>query len=435
MAGSDAAFEALFRAYGVARTTTVDEWWATVALLAGPRRPARGGVGAVMCSGGARALLLDDGSDLGVRFADVSGGTRARLAELLTPGMPAENPVDVWDGQPDLARHATDCLQAVVDDDDTALAIAFTDFGAYDPAGFPDSFAAACRTVADATTKPIAAATYTSRQFHPDVMLALAERGIPLLDGMRNAVAAAGHALAVRDFQARRGDGPAVEPVQVQELRARLGEPAPIGEAEVLAVLASLGIPVPPATVADDAHAAVAGALRIGFPVVLKTAEAGHKSDVGGVVLGLASEQAVRAAHAELSARIGPRVTVAAQVPAGVEVAAGVVRDPQFGPVLMVAAGGELVEVLDDRRFLLAPASPSEVARALRELRLARLLDGVRGRPACDLAALASTISRISAIAVAAGEDLAELDVNPIIASPRGCVAVDALIVRAGGAG
>jgi hypothetical protein len=112
-----------------------------------------------------------------------------------------------------------------------------------------------------------------------------------------------------------------------------------------------------------------------------------------------------------------------------------VVRDPQFGPVLMVAAGGELVEVLDDRRFLLAPAPAAEVARALRELRIARLLAGARGRPPCDVEALARTISRISAIAVAAGEGLAELDVNPIIASPDGCHAVDALIVRAGGAG
>ena len=93
-----------------------------------------------------------------------------------------------------------------------------------------------------------------------------------------------------------------------------------------------------------------------------------------------------------------------------------------------------LVEVLDDRRFLLAPAPPGEVGRALAELRIARLLAGARGRLACDVAALARTISTVSAIAVAAGDALAELDVNPIIASPAGCVAVDALIIRAGGA-
>ena len=190
MAGSDAAFEALFRAHGVARAATVDEWWAAIALLAAPRRPAaRGGLAAVMCSGGARALMLDDGADLDVPFAGVSDTTRDRLSELLTPGTPLENPIDVWDGQADLTDHATQCLRAIVADDDTALAIAFTDLGVYDPAGFPESFATACRTVAAETDKLVAAATYTSRQFQPDVMLALAEAGIPVLDGMRNAVA------------------------------------------------------------------------------------------------------------------------------------------------------------------------------------------------------------------------------------------------------
>ncbi len=434
MAGSDAAFEALFRTHGVARAQSVDEWWATIALLAGPRRPAaRGGLGAVMCSGGARALLLDDGADLGVPFADVSDATRVQLAGLLTPGTPAENPVDVWDGQADLAEHATQCLRAVVADDDTALAIAFTDLGAYDPAGFPDSFAAACRTVAAETDKPVVAATYTSRQFHPAVMLALAEAGIPVLDGMRNAVAATGHAFAIRDFHARRCAAEPPEAVDAVELRERLADAAPLGEEESLALLGRLGVPVPATFAAGDADAAVEAAAALGFPVVLKTAAAAHKSDVGGVVLGVGSAQAVRTAYAELAARLGPAVLVAAQAPAGVEVAVGVVRDPQFGPVLMVAAGGVLVELLGDRRFLFAPATAADVTRALSELRLARLLGGVRGGAPCDIAALASTISRISAIAAAAGDELTELDVNPIIAHPAGCIAVDALIVRAGG--
>ena len=421
MAGSDAAFEALFRAHGVARAATVDEWWAAIALLAAPRRAAaRGGLAGVMCSGGARALMLDDGADLGVPFAAVSDTTRDRLAELLTPGTPLENPIDVWDGQADLTDHATQCLRAIVADDDTALAIAFTDLGVYDPAGFPDSFATACRTVAAETDKLVAAATYTSRQFQPDVMLALAEAGIPVLDGMRNAVAAAGHAFAVRDFHARRGGDAAPAAVDVAELCARLADPAPLGEAESLALLGRLGVPVPATVVVHDADAAAKAAAGMGFPVVLKTASAAHKSDVGGVRLGLGSERAVSEAYAELAGRLGPAVTVAAQAPAGVEVAVGIVRDPQFGPILMVAGGGVLVEVLDDRRFLLAPASAADVTRALAELRVARLLAGVRGAPACDIAELAGTISRISAIAAAVGDELAELDVNPIIAHPTG---------------
>ena len=436
MAGSDAAFEALFRAYGVARTTTVDEWWATLALLAAPRRPARGGLGAVMCSGGARAILLDDGDDLGVPFADVSDATRARLAELLTPGTPAENPVDVWDGQADLATHATACLRAVVEDDDTAIAIAFTDLGAYDPAGFPGSFAAACRTVAGETAKPVAAATYTSRQFHPAVMHELAAAGIPVLDGMRNAVAAVGHALAVRDFQARRGRDAAVEP-------GRSGRALPVGS------------PIPRRSARPRrSRCSRPTASRCRRQRSWRTPMRPPRRRRGSAFRSSSRRRWQRTSRTSAascsawrrsgpcaartrssSARLGPSATIAAQVPTGVEIAVGVVRDPQFGPILMVAAGGELVEVLDDRRFLLAPAAPGDVRRALAELRVARLLDGARGRPACDVDGLARTISMISAIATAAGDVLAELDVNPIIVSPVGCVAVDALIVRAGGAG
>ncbi len=433
MAGSDAAFEAMFRRHGVIRVRTVDALWATIALLAGPRRPARGGLGAILCSGGARAVLLDDGADLGVRFADVSDDTRSRLAALVTPGTPAENPLDVWDGQADLADHATQCLRAIVEDSDTALAVAFTDFGVYDSAGFPESFAAACLAVAAETDKPVLAATYASRQFHPDVMTALAAGGVPVLDGMRNAVAAVGAAFAVRD-RLEGVPSDAAEPVDAAVLRARLASSQPVEETEALAILGELGVPVPEMAVAGDVDAAVAAAVRIGFPVVLKTASGRHKTDVGGVRTGLATAADVRTAYDDLAARLGPAVTVAEQVGAGVEIAVGIVRDPQVGPLLMLAAGGVLVEVLDDRRFLLAPAAAAEVEDALRELRVGRLLEGVRGAAPCDVGALARTISRISAIAAAAGAVLEEMDVNPIIARPDGCTAVDALIVSGGGA-
>jgi acyl-CoA synthetase (NDP forming) len=432
LTGGDAMFEALFRAHDVARARTVDEWWATIALLAGPRRFGAGGLGAVMCSGGARALLLDDGADLGVPFADLGAAATARLRELLEPGLPVENPVDVWDGEADLAAHATACLQTVVDDPDTAVGIAFTDFGVFDAAGFPEAFAAACTNVAASTAKPVIAATYTSRQSHRGVVETLTAAGIPVLDGMRNAVAAVGHAITIRDARSR-GRSTPPPAVDATTLRERLRRPAPLTEAESLTLLGALGLPVPTLATVTGAEAAVAAAGRIGYPVVLKTAGAPHKSDVGGVRLGLTSADDVRAAYGALASALGPAVTVATQVPAGVEVAVGVVHDPAFGPVLMVGAGGTLVEVLDDRRFLLAPVGPDEVRRAIGELRLARLLDGTRGATACDVAALADAISRISAIASALGAELAELDINPIICHADGCTAVDALVVGTGG--
>ena len=220
----------------------------------------------------------------------------------------------MWDGQADLADHATQCLRAIVDDPDTALAVAFTDFGVYDPAGFPESFAAACLAVAAETDKPVVAATYTSRQFHPAVMAALAEAGVPVLDGMRNAVAAVGRRSTMRDRLGRRADrrpgrGGRRRPARASRARGRSGR------RRRSAILGELGVPVPAtAVVADDVDAAVAAAGG-SVPRGDEDGAAAHKSDVGGVRVGLASAEAESAtAYREMAARLGPTVIVAEQV-------------------------------------------------------------------------------------------------------------------------
>jgi hypothetical protein len=165
--------------------------------------------------------------------------------------------------------------------------------------------------------------------------------------------------------------------------------------------------------------------------VALKTAAPGvqHKSDVGGVVLGLAAPDAVRAAYLDIAERLGPEVVVAAMAPAGVELALGVVRDPQFGPLVLVAAGGSLVEVLHDRRLALPPLDGPRARTLVDGLRVRPLLDGVRGAPSADIDALTLAISRLSVLAADLGDQLEALDVNPVIVSAQGCVAVDALVI------
>jgi len=153
--------------------------------------------------------------------------------------------------------------------------------------------------------------------------------------------------------------------------RARLAERGrPLEEAEALAMLADWGVPVVAAEVATDLGAAVAAAERIGWPVALKTAAPGvaHKSEAGGVRLGLDGPDRLAAAYADLAARLGPRVLVAAMAGPGVELALGVVADPQFGPLVMVAAGGVLVEVLADRRFALPPVDHRQARSMLDRL-------------------------------------------------------------------
>ena len=148
--------------------------------------------------------------------------------------------------------------------------------------------------------------------------------------------------------------------------------------------------------------------------------------------LGLRDAEAVRAAWADLAARIGPRVLVAAMVPGGVEIALGMVRDPQFGPVVMVAAGGTLIEFLRDRVAGLAPFGPATAARMLGRLAIAPLFAGRRGGAAVDCEALAMVVARFSVLAAEISGHVDGIDVNPLICG-RSITAVDALIVPGGG--
>ena len=134
----------------------------------------------------------------------------------------------------------------------------------------------------------------------------------------------------------------------------------------------------------------------------------------------------------DLAERLGPRVLVVAMVPGGVEMAAGIVVDSQFGPLVMIAAGGVLIEILNDRRFLLPPAGRASARRALDLLACRPLLDGVRGMPACDTEALCETIAKLSVIAETFGHCISEFDINPLIVSADGCMAIDVLVLPRG---
>jgi hypothetical protein len=164
---------------------------------------------------------------------------------------------------------------------------------------------------------------------------------------------------------------------------------------------------------------------------VLKTNDPGlrHKSDAGGVVTGLADPAALTAAYDRLAARLGPRVLVSATAAPGVELSLGLARDPALGPLIVVAAGGVLVELLADRAVALPPVGQAGAHRLLTRLRAARLLDGVRGAPPADRDAIAGAIAALSALARELGDHLDALDINPLICAPDGAIAVDALAI------
>jgi hypothetical protein len=178
----------------------------------------------------------------------------------------------------------------------------------------------------------------------------------------------------------------------------------------------------------DEAEAA---AHRTGYPVALKTGDPKiqHKTEADGVRLNIRDVMQLRSAYDDLSGRLGPAVTVAAMAPPGVEVALGVVNDATFGPLVVVAGGGVLVEVLKDRKLALPPLDEAAAMRLIDGLVIRPILDGVRGAEPADVGTLAYAISRLSVLAVELGDRIEALDVNPVIVSPTGCVAVDALIL------
>jgi len=192
-------------------------------------------------------------------------------------------------------------------------------------------------------------------------------------------------------------------------------------------------VPVAGARAAGSVAEAVGAAFDLGWPVALKTAVPGirHKSDVGGVALGLGDEAAVRAAFEQMASALGPQVLIAPMAPSGVEVALGVVGDPTFGPLVMVAAGGVLVELFADRVFALPPVDDTLGLAMIDRLRSRPVLEGLRGTQPADVASLATAISRLSVLAQDLGDLIDALDVNPMIVSSGGCVAVDALVVPA----
>ena len=431
LAGEDGAYEALFDAYGVARVESLDEMADTLALFAAGRRAGPGALASVHDSGGERALMVDAAASVGVPLAQISDETSKRMETLLDPGLPPVNPLDFWGTGRDSHRIITGCVRALLEDEEVAALAFSVDLTSED---YPEmGYIAMARETFPETGKPFAMLSNLSSGIDRNDAKLLDGDGIPVLEGTLTGLAAFKHLFAYRDFRAREpitGASPTSNEVRERWLR-RLSSGEPFDELDGLALLADYGVPVVESVRAATLEDAIAAAERIGFPVAVKTAAPGvqHKSDVGGVRLGIDDSPSLEDAYADLEHRLGPQVTVAPMAPPGVEIALGIVRDPQFGPLVLVGAGGVLVEVLKDRRLALPPLDEARARSMIDRLEVRPLLDGVRGRPPADVDAVARAIVAISWLAHDLSEHLGALDANPMICGPGGCVAVDALVI------
>ena len=431
--GDDAAFDAIFEHYGVGRARTLEELAAGLLLLSHAGGAGPGGLAVIHDSGFERELLIDLASDHGTTLACISAETRERLAALLDPGLEPVNPLDAWGTGRDYERVFTECLCTLMEDPDTACAFISHSLRA----GFwvSEAWARVAEESVQRTSKPIAVVSNFPWVQDGGVIERMSDSGIPVIGGMGNGLDAARHLFAWRDFLAREAPSPpdGLEASRLDAWRTRLETGEVLDEMESLALLADYGLDVARSRVAECHHEIEALVRNIDAPVALKTAMPGahHKSDSGGVALGVAPDRLVEAYDA-LAARLGPRVLVADMAPPGVEMALGVVRDPHFGSLVVVAAGGVLIEVLADRRLAVPPFDRARAERLIAELRCRPLLDAHRGRSAANVDALAEALARLSVLAHELGPWIAELDVNPIIVGPERAVAVDALVVPVG---
>jgi acyl-CoA synthetase (NDP forming) len=407
----------------------------TLTLMSSGRRAGPGAFASVHDSGGERAMIIDLAARGGVEFADISAATRDRLAAVLEPGLPAVNPLDAWGTGNASEEIYAECIRALLADDAVAALAFSVDLTTEDDPS--TGYIEIAKAVWPETGKPMAMLSNLASAVDRGDVRRLAEAGVPVLEGTVTGLAAFRHLFEYRDVRSRPPLVAAEAVARVDpEVRDRWadrleGGGAPLSESEGLALLAAYGVPVAESREAASVDDAMAAANALGWPVAVKTAapRVTHKSDAGGVRLGLGDEEGLRAAYADLSDQLGPEVLVQAMAPPGVEMHVGLVHDEQFGPLVLVAAGGVLVELLGDRRLALPPVDEARARSLIDRLRTRPLLDGVRGAPAADVGALARVVVAFSALASDLGDRLAAVDANPVVCGPDGCLAVDALVV------
>lgn len=471
LAAADGGWEALARAYGVHRVGDLAELTDTLELFAigrpaglprppaqpsqaaggapeparpapvdapgppSPPGPAPGtGIATVHDSGLERAHAADLAEQLGVPFAEISEVTRGRLAGLLDPGLEPGNPLDVWGTGADTQGLFASALAALADDPSVAAVALSVDL--VRELDGDDSYPHAVMDAARRTDKPLAVLSNLPSAIDQEAAARLRRERIPVLEGLRTGLLALGHLLDHAGARPRYSPAGSA-PDQISRRRAAgLLAAGAAGGAPLLELLREYGVAAARAVPADSADGALAAAEAIGFPVVLKTDEPAiqHKSDAGGVVLGVPGPAGLASAYADLAVRLGPRVLVCETIPAGIEMTLGIARDPELGPLIVVGAGGVLVEVLADRAVALPPVAERTAAELIGELRIGRLLTGLRGAPPADLGSIVRAITGLSALAGDLGDEIEALDVNPLICGPAGAVAVDVLVIRRGSA-
>ena len=437
LAASNAAVDALLAQAGVLRAGSVEELF-DMAMAFGVETRPRSRRTAVLTNAGGPGILAADALEAnGLDVVELRPETVAALAPIFPEEASIRNPVDmIASAQPTNYRQALEILLADPGVD-CAVAVFVPPFGVSQTA-VADAIVSAVRTRGGKTVVAVLMGRVGLSEGRTDLHAV----GVPAFVFPESAARALAALCRYQEWLAR----PANEPVAYTVdracaesviARARAAGRTHLEQSEALELCAAYGIPVAGARVAHSADEAARAAAAVGFPVVMKVVSPDiiHKSDVGGVVLGIDDEAGARAAYEAMTRDVAARVPNAAirgalvqhMVTGGIETIVGVSRDRVFGPLVMFGLGGIYVEALRDVVFRVAPVGALDAHDMVDGIRGAPILAGMRGRPVVDRAALADVLGRVSQLATDFAE-IEELDLNPLLAFETGVVAVDARV-------
>jgi acetate---CoA ligase (ADP-forming) len=428
IASDDAVFNAVCQKYGILRCPSLDDLTETCLALLQGRLPNGGRIAMVCYSGGAKGLMLDYASDEAAEMASLTAETRARLPAMIDPGLAPENPLDVGPSVGVQAPKFAEICKVICADPTVDLItvqglmpIAASD--PYNPAPLRDVFAS--------TDKPVLAfgrisqnSTEISRKYQ-------SETGVPFIQGLPETVRAL-QSLVRYAETLRRG---------IDAMSDPCGSAENLEGAAFSRLLSAYGLTLPKSAQAATVDDAVVQGIRIGFPVALKivSPQASHKTEVGGVSLGLRDGAAVRAAADAMMRQLrahAPQAQIdgflVQEMVDGAEIILGVREDPQFGPFMLVGLGGVMAEAMRDVAIRLLPIDEDTARQMIQSLRGAALLGPFRGRPARDIEALTQAITGLSRMFLDHRPWLSDLEINPLMTLGRGegVRAVDIRVLR-----
>ncbi|NOV16408.1 CoA-binding protein [Ensifer adhaerens] len=428
LAGNDRVSSALLARLGIGRVDTLPALLETLKLLhvAGPLESSE--ISSMSCSGGEASLMADAGVRYRVNFRALKEEQRRPLKESLGEMVTIANPLDyhtfVWGNR----EKQTTAFSAMMKGG-YALNLIVLDFPRQDRCDAAD-WVTTCDAVIDAANATSARAGIVAslgENMPEQTALSLMAAGVIPFFGIDEALAAVEIAAGIGAAWAR--------PAPPKLLNGGVsggGNAITLSEHEAKTELAASGLKVPPGTTASTPQEAATAAESLGFPVVLKGLGVAHKTEAGAVKLNLASSAEVLSA-AEGMAAVASGYLIEKMVAKPVaELIIGAMRDPVAGPVLTIGAGGILVELLDDSAILTLPTTPELIREAIDGLKIRKLLDGYRGGPKGDFAALADAVAAAASYVVSNASNLEELDINPLMVLPEGhgAIAADALIRR-----